>query len=124
MTKEAYIDEKYRTYLHEWVGTALLAGALFLLAPIALDYLAAPEHFRTFLAYRIAAFSVLCTLGVLNRRRVDTRYQIVLTLLALVTVAVMLSAMVVKFRGHQSPYAMGIIVLAIFALGFVPLPVR
>ncbi len=124
MTREQYVDSRYETYFHEELSTALVVGPVFLLCPIALDYFAAPQHFRAFLAYRLAAFGVLCVLYLANRRQAGTGRQVAISLVALSTVTVMLSAMTFAFRGHQSPYAMGIVVLLILGFGFVPLPFR
>jgi signal transduction histidine kinase/CheY-like chemotaxis protein len=122
MTKKQYIEAKYKTYLHEWVTMALVSGAVFLLCPIALDFFAAPDHFTTFLRYRLFAFAALCILYFVNRRKVDILYQHGIVLIAITVVSVMLSAMIVQFHGHQSSYTMGLLVLIIFALGFCPVP--
>lgn len=122
MTKQEYIEEKYRSYFSEWLTIVFLVGPLFLLGPIALDYVAVPDFFKTFLIYRLLAFVVLCGLFTINKKGASLLYQGVLGLSAVTTVSIMLSAMILKFQGHQSPYTMGILVLVIF--GFAALPFR
>jgi signal transduction histidine kinase/ActR/RegA family two-component response regulator len=122
VTKQHYIEAKYKAYLHEWVSMGLVSGSAFLLGPIALDFFAAPQHFTTFLTYRLLTFVVLCILYFFNRKKIDIPYQSAIVLIALTAVSVMLSIMIIQFHGHQSPYTMGILVLVIFAVGFVPVP--
>lgn len=122
MTKQQYIEAHYKTYLHEWVSMGLVSGSAFLLGPIALDFFAAPQHFTTFLMYRLLAFAALCILYFFNRKKIDISYQSAIVLIAMTAVSVMLSVMIIQFHGHQSPYIMGTLVLVIFAVGFVPVP--
>jgi signal transduction histidine kinase/CheY-like chemotaxis protein/cell division protein FtsB len=119
-TKQHYIEEKRRAYFSEWLTISFQYGLLFLLGPIALDYAAVPEHFKTFLAYRILTAIVLSILLIFHKKSSSLLRQSVIGLCAVTTVSVMLSAMILKFHGHQSPYTMGILVLVIF--GFAALP--
>jgi len=122
MTRQQFIEEKYRAYFSEWLTIAFLSGPLFLLGPIALDYVAVHEHFKTFLIYRLLAFAVLTALFAINKKNASLFYQGVIGISAVTTVSLMLSAMILKFQGHQSPYTIGILVLVIF--GFAALPFR
>jgi signal transduction histidine kinase/ActR/RegA family two-component response regulator len=120
MTRQQYIDEKYRAYFSEWLTIVFLTGPFFLLGPIALDYVAVPEHFKTFLTYRLAAFALLCGLFFLHKKEASLFYQGVIGLGAVIAVAAMLSAMIFTFQGFQSPYTIGILVLVIFGSAAFP----
>ncbi|HUL01543.1 MAG TPA: ATP-binding protein [Nitrospirota bacterium] len=122
MTKQQYVEAKYKTYLQDWTNIGFLIGSPFILCLIALDYFAAPEHFTTFLEYRLLTFTALCILYFFNRKKIGILYQSAIMIIAVTVVLLMLSAMIVQFHGHESPYTMGILAFAIFAFCFCPVP--
>lgn len=115
------IKAKYDAYLYEWVNSALAIGSLVVILFVPLDYLVIPSHFRLFLSYRVVTSLLLSILCWLNRRKVNELYQSAISVIAVMTVSTMLAMMIAKFGGHRSPYFAGMILVAIFGIGFIPL---
>ena len=116
-----YIKAKYDAYLYDWVGSALGIGSLVVILLIPLDYLVTPSNFKTFLVYRSITSLSLLILYALNRRKVNEIYQSAISIIAGIIVSAMVAMMIYKFQGHRSPYFAGIILTAIFGIGFIPL---
>ncbi len=121
MTKEQYIISRYNDYLHYWASIGLKFGPIVTLSLIPLDYFASPQNFSTFLAYRFCTAAVLFLLYLYNRKMTNQKRVNVSIMLAATAVSAMVALMVAKFGGHQSPYAVGFILVGIFVSGIVPL---
>lgn len=124
MTKEEYINSRYNDYLRYWANIGLGFGSLVILSLIPLDYLATPENFRVFLAYRFCTAAVLFLLYLVNKKVTDQHRVTISVILAATAVSTMVALMVAKFGGHQSPYAPGFILVGIFVSGIIPLSFR
>ncbi|MBI5075935.1 MAG: PAS domain S-box protein [Nitrospirae bacterium] len=121
MTKEQYISSRYVDYLHYWTSIGLGFGSILVLSLIPLDYLATPDNFFAFLAYRLCTSALLFLLYLLNRRMTTRKRMTLFVILAAVAVSTMLALMIARFGGHQSPYAPGFILVGIFVSGIIPL---
>jgi PAS domain S-box-containing protein len=120
MDRQTYILEEQDRALQEWGFKAVVVGAgiFLLLAP--LDFLCIPERARAFLAYRAAAAALLAGLAALVRRAQRPRTVRLLIWAATAVAASTIEAMILQFRGHQSPYLMGMVLVAVFTLGVIP----
>ena len=118
--KQAYIRRELDKLFQEWAAiTALLGAAIFLvLSP--LDFFSVPDHAVRFLGYRIVVAAILAGCGVLMRRarRRATTYWLVF--LGVLASAVVLVSMILFFGGHQSPYLIGLVLVAVVVLGLIP----
>jgi PAS domain S-box-containing protein len=91
-----------------------------------LDYLVTPENFTKFLVYRVVAASVGITAYMILKKIKDKNriVQLAAIVVAILIPSIMVESMIVSFGGHSSPYYAGMIVVIIFALGFIPISVR
>ena len=120
MTREEYIKQKYDQYLYYWSNITFGASVPVVLSLSFLDYLASPSNFIRFLVYRIITSICLIILLLINRIKVDRRYQNILLNIGGACVAAMVAVMINRFGGHQSVYFAGYLVIVIFMLGFIP----
>ena len=120
MDKKQYIDQEITKLLQYWGTIAIGAGALVIMALSALDYFVTPEHFYKFLIYRSVTASVFIVLLIINRQKASRYFQMVINVIAALAVATMVEFMILSFGGHQSNYYVGMIIVFMFCLGFLP----
>jgi signal transduction histidine kinase len=120
MTKEEYIQKNLDELIQVWATRASVVGAGIFLVLSGLDALVAPEHFRTFLLYRIVIAGVLIGIAALVSRPANPVRHRVLIYAAVLGSAVAIELMVLNLGGHASPYYVGMIVLGVAVLGFIP----
>jgi len=124
MQKEKYIEQEILQLTQYWGGLVLPSGAAIVIALSVLDFFVTPENFQKFLGYRLASaflLMLLYFLNLLNKKKQNKTLQLTIFVLATITVSVMVELMVLNTGGHQSIYYAGMIIVAIFTLGFVPL---
>src|SRR5512137_2028798 len=119
MNKEDYIREKLEDTFRLWLERATLWGCFLFVSLAWLDYLVAPEHFLVFLGYR-AVVSVLLLFGYFLTKRVARRHLSVLAFVLVCAAAVAIELMILRFGGHESPYYVGMILMNISVVGFIP----
>jgi two-component system, cell cycle sensor histidine kinase and response regulator CckA len=123
MNKREYIEKK----LVELTGSSLLLflpyGCFCFLALSALDYFVTPENFSKFLIYRLAAASSGMALFAFLRLKQNKGKHLLMFAIIISTLvpASMVECMILSFGGHHSIYSVGIIVVLIYILGFLPL---
>ncbi len=124
--KQEYVEEK----LYELTRTSLVfflpfGCAVFLLLSI-LDYFVIPGNFLRFLLYRIVVFSTgMFLFSYLKfRKNIGRRFLIAAIFLTVLTPSLMVELMILSFGGHQSIYSVGMIVVFLFVVGFIPLSMR
>ena len=120
MTKGDYIKINFDQHLYYWSNIAIGIGTVVILSLAPLDYFAAPAHFKEFFYYRVIASLSFAVIYYFNRKKINRTYQSTISIIAGAIVAVMISTMIVKFGGHQSPYFAGIILLLIYVIGLIP----
>ena len=121
MTKEAYIQRKLDDHLHLWGIRASLAGALIFLLLAGLDTVAVPEQAKVFFVYRCIIGSVLVVIGLtMKARPLPPAYTRLLVYLAVTGSVATLTVMILKTGGHASPYYVGLILVAVAVIGFIP----
>jgi signal transduction histidine kinase len=120
MTKEEYIQKNLDELIQVWGVRAAVVGAGIFMVLSGLDVLVAPEHFRTFLLYRIVIAAVLIGIAVLVSRPANPVRHRVLVYAAVLGSAVTIELMVLHLGGHASPYYVGMILLGVAVLGFIP----
>jgi len=123
--KQRYIEEDIDRRFGKWLSRSAAWGAFLFLAASALDAVASPENFYPLLRLRLAIAFVLIVIAglstyVKNRPRVFYRF---LAFGALFGSAATLERMILQTGGHTSHYYVGMIVLAISVIGFIPAPI-
>ncbi|HEY6000293.1 MAG TPA: PAS domain S-box protein [bacterium] len=118
--KSAGVRRELDRIVQEWAARTAFIGAAMCLALGPLDFYAVPGRALRFLAYRCAVSAWLVAVGLFLRRprpRATVRAAILLGVLASVAV---LEAMILEFGGHESPYVIGLVLVAVTVLGLVP----
>jgi PAS domain S-box-containing protein len=123
MHKKEYIESNILKLLHSWTNIATGVGSLVIVSLCFLDYFVTPENFRDFLFYRIIAAVAIFGTYLFNKQKIDRNRHHIITITASVIVSTMVSLMIAKFGGHQSPYFAGMILTVIFVVGLAPLNV-
>jgi len=121
MHKKEYIEQETIKLFQYWGTIAIGAGALVILSLSGLDYFVTPENFSKFFVYRSITAFLFIILLVVNKRKASKNVQICIAVLAAIFVATMVELMVLSFGGHQSGYYVGMIIVFLFSLGFIPL---
>jgi signal transduction histidine kinase len=119
MKKEDFIENKLDENFQLWLGMASLWGCLLFLSLAGLDYLVTPENFPLFLRYR-AFVSVLLLAGYFLAQRLPQAYLSSLAFVLVAGAAMAIELMILNFGGHESPYYVGMVLLGISVVGFVP----
>ena len=120
--KELFIRKSREQHFKEWLVRACLYGSMLFLLLSFLDYFAAPEHFRTFFAYRVIIALVLVAVAFIAEEAGTwgINFHRALGLFAVAASAGTIELMILQFGGHDSPYAAGQILLGICIIGFIP----
>ncbi len=121
MDKKEYIEQETVKLLQYWGTIAIGAGAVVTWSLSALDYFVTPENFTKFLIYRSITAFLLIILLVVNRQKASKYLQMSISMLAALLVTIMVELMILSFGGHQSSYYVGMIIVFMFCLGFLPL---
>jgi PAS domain S-box-containing protein len=120
MDKRTYIEQEILRILQHWGGLAALYGSLVIIALSIMDYFVAPAYFSKFFLYRLAASALIMVLYFMNKQKMSKYYQTAIFITATFVVSVMVELMVLSFGGHQSSYYVGMIIVLMFTLGFIP----
>ena len=104
-----------------WIGTTLIIGAVLFPLLGLMDYFVSPELFTRFISYRIIISFLLCVLYVLNKLKRSTPYQYIIISVGTALSAATIELAVVQHGGQSSTYYAGMGLVAICALGFVPI---
>jgi PAS domain S-box-containing protein len=121
MDKKQYIEQETIKLLQYWGSFALSSGALVIMSLSILDYFVTPKNFYKFLIYRAITALLFTFILTLNKLKASKYFQIGICVLAGLLVAVMVEIMILSFGGHQSSYYVGMIIVFMFCLGFLPL---
>jgi len=120
MEKEKYLEDNLAQLIQSWVSTALLlAPAFFVLFGIT-DLLITPENFKRFLVFRAITIALLIPLYFLNRLKTSKYYQYALAIVGTAISAIAIELMILSFGGYKSPYYVGMCLIVIGILGFIP----
>jgi PAS domain S-box-containing protein len=121
MDKKNYIEQEIIKMLQSWGTIALTYGGLTILMLSVLDYFVTPENFNKFIVYRAVSALLFSGVFYLNKKKKNRYYQTVIFFIGTIIVSIMVELMVLSFGGHQSTYYAGMIIIAVFSLGFLPL---
>jgi len=119
MKKEEYIRNKLDDNFQLWLERASLWGCFLFLSLAGLDYLATPENFIRFQLYR-AIVSLVLIGGYSLTKRIPRRHLPLLAFVMVLCCATAIELMILHFGGHESTYYVGMILLGISVVGFVP----
>lgn len=120
--RSAYINRNLNRLFRTWAGRASLLGSVMFMVLSFMDYVAAREHFYTFLIYRIIVSCILIGFHFIIRRERTKSVMYALTYAAIAASAVTIELMILKLGGYRSPYYPGMILLAVCAVAFIPAP--
>lgn len=121
MDKQTYIEQERLKIVQSWGSLVFLTGAAVTLLLSLLDYLVTPENFLRFFIYRIITASLVIVLYFLLKLKRDKFFQSIIITIASLLPTVMVELMILSFGGHQSIYYVGMIIMIMFILGFLPL---
>jgi PAS domain S-box-containing protein len=122
MDKNEYIKNSINELLIKLSPILCLGGAMIFIFLIALDYISAPEHFRTFLGYRVASSSLLFLMFLILHNhtfRSILTYQLFI-FIGTIGSAIMVELMILQTGGHVSSYYVGIGLVGIWVISFTP----
>ncbi len=103
------------------IGFILVMGAVLFPVLQFMDYFVLPEHFARFMAYRLAASSLLIFLYFLNKIRRNKAYQYTIASLGAFLSAATVEMAVLQSGGQTSTYYAAMMILTICCLGFAPI---
>ena len=121
MDKKKYIEQETTKLLQYWGSFAIASGAFVIMSLSVLDYFVTPENFSKFLMYRSITAFLFIIVFVLNRLTSNHFLIMSASVFAGLLVSVMVELMILSFGGHQSSYYVGMIIVFMFCLGFLPL---
>jgi|WetSurSiteA1Bulk_404760.scaffolds.fasta_scaffold02095_4 two-component system, cell cycle sensor histidine kinase and response regulator CckA len=126
MNKKEYINKELSRLTWASLLVFFPYGSFFILLMSILDYFVTPENYSKFLFYRVVAASIGIS-AYLVLKKIKNKHgviQLAAIVVAILIPSIMVESMIVSFGGHSSPYYAGMIVVIIFALGFLPISVR
>lgn len=121
MDKKSYINQEIIRLLQSWGSLASAAGAVVIMALSLLDYFVTPENFSKFLIYRLITTFLFSIIFLLTRQKGNKYFYISLFIVATIIVSIMVELMILSSGGHKSIYYVGMIIVFIISLGFLPL---
>ena len=123
--KRNYINEQMLRSTYQWVSVSAFCGAIFFLIFTLVDYFVSPENFKFFFLLRcfmaIFLFAISFLNMTINRKKIKKIALNLLVLAAAVGASATIEIMILKLGGVRSPYYAGLILVVIFALGFLPI---
>ena len=121
MTRQ-YSSENHLVKLTQtWTGSILLMGAILFPVLEFMDYFVLPEKFALFMTYRLVISACLLFLYYLNGLKRSTAYQYGISIAGVALSAITVELAVLQSGGQNSTYYAAMMILAICALGFVPI---
>lgn len=121
MNVKEYAERERIQLIHTWGTRVILIGAVTTAALFILDYFVTPENFRRFVIFRLLFSTILILSYFLLGLKKSINYQLTVLSFAALIPSVMLELMILSFGGHQSIYYVGIILILMFVIGFLPL---
>ena len=121
-TKEQYIRENRERRYKIWLVRTGFYGSFLFMMLSGLDYIITPENFRTFFVYRVFVALLLVAIAFVANETDSwgIRFHKWLGVCAVSASAGTIELMIMRFGGHDSPYAAGQILLGVCVLGFIP----
>ncbi len=123
MDKKEYIENSINDLLKKLAPVLSLGGAAIFLCLSSLDYVSTRENFRTFLGYRVISSTLLVMLFLALKRYTFRSILIykILIFAGLLGSAITVELMVLKTGGDISSYYVGIGLVGIWGISFIPL---
>ncbi len=119
MDKDTFIRESLNHLFVLWVQRSMLWGCALFIMLGGLDYLVTPENAPHFFVYRLIISLFLLASSFLVRR-VSWPYPYVIGFLTIAATAAAIELMILQFGGHESPYYVGMILVGVAIIGFIP----
>ncbi len=119
MDKDTFIRDSLNHLFVLWVQRSMLWGCALFIMLGGLDYLVTPENAPHFFVYRLIISLFLLASSFLVRR-VSWPYPYVIGFLTIAATAAAIELMILQFGGHESPYYVGMILVGVAIIGFIP----
>ncbi len=120
--KQRFSPEEHLSELTQSsIGFILVMGAVLFPVLEFMDYFVLPEHFARFMAYRLAASSLLILLYFLNKLKRNKAYQYTIASMGAFLSAITVEMGVLQSGGQTSTYYAAMMILTICCLGFAPI---
>jgi len=120
LDKTTYIQNNLDRLFQDWlIKTTFIGSILFILFSV-LDYISAPGLYARFLTYRIIIASVLLTFSFLATKTDNKQLHHLYAYVVIAASAAVIELMVLQLNGHTSTYYVGLILMGICILGFIP----
>ena len=120
----ARYDEETRALMHQRVLIVLVIGITLIPLFSLLDLVAAPEHFKLFLVYRLGCAFMFAGLLVVHPSRFGKKHPFALAVIVYCLAAGVISRMVVAMGGYASFYYPGLILVLTTCSVIIPLNTR
>jgi len=120
LNKNEFIQKNLDQLFQIWLTKIAFIGSILFLLVSVLDYVSAREHYFQFLTYRIIIASVLLTSSFLTKKTANKYLHHLYAYVVIAASAAVIEAMVLQLNGHTSTYYVGLILLGICILGFIP----
>lgn len=120
MNKNAFIQNNLDQLFQSWLTKITFVGSILFILFSVLDYVSAPEHYLQFLTYRIIIASVLLVFSFLTTKTGNKYLHHLFAYVVIIASAITIELMVLQLNGHTSTYYVGLILLGICVLGFIP----
>jgi HD-GYP domain-containing protein (c-di-GMP phosphodiesterase class II) len=122
LEKQKYIDNNINELFKQWLSLVTVWGSIIFTFLSVMDYFVTPENFKSFFYVRISTALFLLLIYLLTKiitNRGFLFYQI-LAYMVIIGSALGIEYIIIRFGGHTSSYYVGIILLGILVIGFIP----
>ncbi len=122
MNKNSYIEDNLAELFKFWSPILCLGGAILFMLFAGLDFVTTPENFRTFLAWRVSIAGGLLAvyLTTIKNKHRGIRFHKNLVYLGILGASIAVESMVLQTGGYASPYYMGMGLIGIWVVIFLP----
>jgi len=120
MDKNTFIQNSLDRLFQRWLIKITFIGSILFILFSILDYISVPGLFSRFLTYRIIIASILLTASFLSAKTDNKYLHHLYAYIVIGASAFVIELMILQFNGHTSTYYVGLILLGICILGFIP----
>ncbi len=124
MERSDFINERINKLIQFWFGIATFFGGFFFIVLSVLDYISTPENFSLFMKYRFLGAFLFSIIYIMNRRKVNKKYQLFLIYSSVIISTLIIEYMILNFGAHSSPYYAGFFILIMVVVGFIPIGLK
>jgi signal transduction histidine kinase len=120
MNKEEYIKTNLNELFKFWAIRAIQMGVVFFLLQIYIDNIIAKENLPILIIYRLINVSILFLIYLFIKRPYNPLVIKGLFYIAFFSANITAALIIAKTGGHSSIYVIGVVMIAIAVIGFIP----